>query len=159
MRIGVLSDTHVPRRAAVLPLEVLRGLEGVDLILHAGDLVDERVLRVLEMIAPVEAVAGNMDPPGLLTLLGDKKLLALEGFNIGLIHGRGDAAAALAMAGAAFPGADCVVFGHSHRPYNRWHGSCLFFNPGSPTDNRFEPRPSYGVLYLAERVEGEIIFF
>lgn len=63
MRIGVISDTHVPVRARALPGEVLRIFAGVDLILHAGDLVTLDVLDELRAIAPVFAVRGNVDHP------------------------------------------------------------------------------------------------
>jgi putative phosphoesterase len=88
-RIGVVSDTHIPRRARCLPPELLRRLEGVDLILHAGDLVDESVIFELQALAPVEAVAGNMDPPHLHEQLKRIKLLQTGGLTIGLIHGDG----------------------------------------------------------------------
>ncbi len=61
MRVGVISDTHVPAIARSLPAAVFEVFKGVDLILHAGDVVELSVLDELRTIAPVEAVAGNMD--------------------------------------------------------------------------------------------------
>ena len=72
MRIGVLSDTHIPTRARCLPPEIFTVFKNVELILHAGDLVDPLVLSELETLAPVQAVAGNMDPPGLQSCLAGK---------------------------------------------------------------------------------------
>lgn len=161
MIIGVLSDTHVPARAPALPREVLQGLAGVDLILHAGDLVDREILNVLREVAPVEAVAGNMDPGDLVRELGRKKVLTYGGFRIGLVHGDGRGAAGPSRAAATFAGTevDCVVFGHTHEPYCARQDGILLFNPGSPTDKRWEESYSYGILRLGEQVRGEIIYF
>jgi uncharacterized protein len=73
MRIGVLSDTHIPLRARILPPVLFELFAGVNLILHAGDLIDEQVIKDLSAIAPVEAVAGNLDGEGLGSASGQKK--------------------------------------------------------------------------------------
>ena len=61
MKIGLISDTHIPDRLSLLPENVIKAFEGVDLILHAGDVTDYEVIEKLEKIAPVLAVEGNMD--------------------------------------------------------------------------------------------------
>lgn len=160
-RIGVLSDTHIPARARCLPPELFRRLQGVDLILHAGDLVDESVLRDLETVAPVEAVAGNMDPPHLHERLGRRKLLQCGALQIGLIHGDGWHRTTLQRVEEAFAGLSpaAIVFGHSHQPLCRCSGAALLFNPGSCVDPRQARRPSYGLLHLsASGITGEIIY-
>ncbi len=159
IRIGVVSDTHIPMRARFLPPALLEGLQGVDLILHAGDLVDEAVLWELMAIAPVEAVGGNVDPPELRNRLGRFKLLNLGGFNVGLFHGDGAGGSTPLRALSFFSDAHCVVFGHSHRAYNERHGQVLLFNPGSPTDKRGASQPSYGILEIGNGIRGEIIYF
>lgn len=161
MRVGVLSDTHVPSRARELPGELLSGLAGVDLILHAGDLVSREVLNVLQRIAPVEAVAGNGDPPSLLQELGRQKLLTLAGWRIALVHGHhGHGQTTVERALSGCEGADCVVFGHSHRAYQAIHRKVLAFNPGSATDRRWSPFYSYGILHMSPtELRGEIIYF
>lgn len=149
MRIGVIADTHIPKRALVIPAQVLDAFRGVDLILHAGDLVIPEVLEALERLAPVQAVAGNNDPPDLETKLGLTREAHLAGYRIGLTHGNaGTGKSTVERALSHFPGADCVVFGHSHIPYSQWHGATLAFNPGSATDRRRAPHCSYGMLYL-----------
>ena len=161
-RIGVLSDTHIPARARCLPAELFERLQGVDLILHAGDLVDESVLLELAALAPVEAVAGNMDPPHLQELLGRKKLLQLGGLQIGMIHGDGWRGTVLQRARDAFEEIkpQAIVFGHSHQPLCRRFGGTLLFNPGSPVDPRRARRPSYGLLELSrDGITGEIVHF
>lgn len=158
-RIGVVSDTHIPVRARFLPPALLNRLTGVDLIIHAGDLVEEGVLAELASLAPVEAVAGNMDP-GDLWGLGRRKLIRAGQILIGLLHGDGDRAAIVQKARAAFPGYKprVIVFGHTHRPYNQDLEEVLMFNPGSPVDPRGGPGPSCGLLTInGSRVTGEVI--
>jgi len=162
MLIGVISDTHIPLRARQLPAGLFKALDGVDLLLHAGDLVEESVLEELSSLAPVEAVAGNMDPFPLASRLGRKKVLDLSGYRIGLIHGDlgGDRQKTPQRAYEAFINdhVDCVVFGHTHQPYCREEGGVLLFNPGSPTDRRREPRHSCGLLTLSDKLTAEIIY-
>jgi uncharacterized protein len=161
MRIGVLSDTHIPLRARILPPVLFELFAGVNLILHAGDLIDEQVIKDLSAIAPVEAVAGNLDGRDLALRLGRKKILSLSGFSIGLIHGdagRGSKTPARALAAFNGDNVDCVVFGHSHQPYCRLENGVLLFNPGSPTDRRREPRHSCGILTLSRDISPEILY-
>lgn len=161
-RIGVVSDTHVPGRARCLPQALLERLEGMDLILHAGDLVDENVLVDLQVLAPVVAVAGNMDPPHLHERLGRRKLLQLGSLQIGLIHGDGMSRATRQRAEEAFKDfqPQAIVFGHSHQPLCAYTEEMLLFNPGSPVDPRWYGRPSYGILQVNLRggVSGEIYY-
>lgn len=161
-RIGVISDTHVPRRARFLPPVLFRELEGIDLILHAGDLVDESVLVELQALAPVQAVAGNMDPPHLHERLGRRKLIRAGALQIGLIHGDGMRLSTQQRAEEAFSSyrPQAIVFGHSHRPLCAYSGDRLMFNPGSCVDPRWAGRPSYGLLQVEPggSVRGEIIY-
>lgn len=162
-RIGVVSDSHVPRRARCLPPDLLDQLDGVDLILHAGDLVDETVLVELEALAPLVAVAGNMDPHYLHKRLGRRKLLQLGSLQIGLIHGDGMRRAPRKRAEEAFRDLQLqvILFGHSHEPLCEYReDGTLMFNPGSCTDPRWAGRPSYGILHIdpGSTIYGEIIY-
>ncbi len=158
MKIGVISDTHVPVRAKALPATLWVALADVELILHAGDLVDTSVIDELSALAPVLAVHGNVDPPEVQRRLPDRRLIEVAGCRIGLLHGHGPGRTHPTLrALQAFPAAHCVVFGHTHVPYNGRHGQTLLFNPGSPTDRRRMPRCSYGILHVeGERVWGQI---
>lgn len=162
MRIGVISDTHVPARARQLPATLFDIFDGVELILHAGDLVEERILRELSAIAPVEAVAGNMDGWDLHQRLGRKKVLELAGYRVGLIHGDigrdRDKTPQRALAAFACDKVHCVVFGHSHQPHHELVNGVLLFNPGSPTDRRRSPRHSCGLLTLGDTLSAELIY-
>ncbi len=161
MKIGVISDTHIPKRAKKIPAQVYQVFAGVGMIIHAGDLIERRLLKELSLLAPVEAVAGNMDPPELARELGYSKMIVVEKVEIGLIHGFGDHSTTLLRAYNAFrdESPDCIVFGHSHQPYNDKYQGILLFNPGSPTDKRRQPFPSVGLLEVtAGRVTGEIVY-
>ncbi|MCR3922420.1 MAG: metallophosphatase family protein [Firmicutes bacterium] len=162
MRIGVLSDTHIPTRARQLPPALFTIFAGVDLILHAGDLAEEHVLEDLAAIAPVEAVAGNMDSIAIQQRLGNTKILELAGYRIGLVHGHlgsnRNKTPQRALETFATEQVDCVVFGHSHQPYRQTSTGVLLFNPGSPTDRRREPRHSCGLLTLGSTIEAEHIY-
>ncbi|AZR73810.1 YfcE family phosphodiesterase [Anoxybacter fermentans] len=160
--IGVLSDTHIPRRAEGLPKEVIQGFKGVDLILHAGDIVEESVLKELEEIAPVYAVYGNCDPPELREKLPAKRIVEYAGFKIGLVHYSSPYGNTLGRLLETFEDdeVDAIVFGHSHRPYNDRVNGILIFNPGSPTDKRFEVFYSYGLLIPQEKkLIGKVKYF
>lgn len=162
MRIGVISDTHIPTRARRLPPALFTLFDGVELILHAGDIVKECVLQELAAIAPVEAVAGNMDSWEMHNRFGQKKILHLGGYRIGLVHGDGgtDRAKTPQRALQAFKQdkVDCIVFGHSHQPYHETVHGILLFNPGSPTDRRREQRHSCGLLTVGETIVAKLLY-
>ena len=150
LRVVIVSDTHIPKRAKRLPSVLIRGLERADAILHAGDWVSPEVVEELEWYAPVYGVAGNCDPPEIRRRFGERRRIRLAGYRIGLVHGEGRKGTTLDRAIAAFAGEPLhlLVFGHSHTPYKKRHGNTLVFNPGSPTDRRRNPRYSYGVALL-----------
>ena len=148
--IGVVADTHVPTRAAALPPQLFDLFAGVELILHAGDLEEESVLMELEMLAPVEAVAGNMDPFSLRRRLGLEKIIRLGEISLGLIHGAGLPRGQLQPIWQRFRGWDLtgIVFGHSHVPFCGYYKDILFLNPGSPAEPRGGSRPTCALLQV-----------
>lgn len=151
MRIGLLADTHMPRYGSELPGPLIQGLAGVDRIFHLGDFTSPGVVGLLEAIAPLEAVAGNNDPPELVERFGRRKIVTCQGVRLGLIHGDGARGSTLERALEAFgPGTvDVVCFGHSHAPYLQRHADRWVINPGSPTDKRRQPSYSFGLLIVA----------
>lgn len=148
MLIGVLSDTHLPRRGRELPMVLLETLEKADLILHAGDFTTLSVLQRLKDLAPVKAVYGNVDSDDILETLNQSEEFCLEGLSIGLIHGFGTRGTTKSRVMEAFPFAQCIIYGHSHVPGIEISGSQLLFNPGSPTDKRTAAFPTYGLLSI-----------
>ena len=150
MRLLVLADTHLPKRAKVLPEVVLAALETTDGVVHAGDWVDEATLELLLASSPqVIGVAGNNDGEGLHRRLAEVAVAVVEGVRLAVVHETGAATGRERRMDERFPEADVLVFGHSHIPWDTTSpGGLRLLNPGSPTDRRRQPRCTYGVLTL-----------
>ena len=148
VRVAVLADTHLRGGIELLPTTVLDRLRGIDLIVHAGDVVSRDLLDGLATLAPTHAVLGNNDH-GLTDLLPDRIELEVGGVSVAVVHDSGARAGRPARMRRWFPEADLVVFGHSHDPVDEAgvDGQWLF-NPGSPTQRRRQPHPTMGVLEL-----------
>ncbi|MCA1296345.1 metallophosphoesterase [Paenibacillus sp. alder61] len=152
MRIGVVSDTHMPKKGKELPPALLAAFQRLDLIIHLGDWTSLLVYDQLAALAPVEGIAGNNDPGEIVRRFGYRKILTLGHgrVRVGLTHGhlpegRGTARE---KAGRAFPDErlDAILFGHSHKPLLERENGILLFNPGSPTDKRKQKYYSAGIL-------------
>lgn len=161
MKIGVIADTHLYHRAAPLPPVVLHIFADADYIIHAGDIVGRDVISLLETLAPVTAVAGNLDTDEVRERYGEKKIIHFGPFSIGLCHGDGKKGRTLDRAIGCFQGEQvaCIIFGHSHTPYTGYHGGILVFNPGSPTDKRWNRHYSVGMIELNGAMCPSIISF
>lgn len=161
MRVGVLSDTHIPSKSKRLPEELTIAFRQVDKIIHLGDIISQSVLDELGALAPVTAVSGNADPEQLKQGLGTKKLINLRGFLIGIVHGHGTSGKTADRAFRTFAGddVDCILFGHSHIPLCEFRGRILMFNPGSPTDKRRNKFYSFGILELDTEIRARHYFF
>ena len=136
VRIGVVSDTH-----GYLDPKVLEELTGVDHIIHAGDIMDAATLEALGKIAPVTAVAGNMDDGklgklprevtgkvgGVRFLVGHKRKRLMKRLSLGKVEGMGRQ-----------DSPDLVVCGHDHLPAVEWVDGTLFLNPGSASAPHYE---------------------
>ena len=175
MKVGVISDTHIsegslhPKKlasrvinkvsssAADLAALVRPHFQGVDLILHAGDFVCYEVIAALTEFAPVEGVAGNMDTYEISSRLPASRVVSAGGFKIGLIHGFGAPHGLERKLRREFSGVDLIVFGHTHQAFAAEVDRVLMFNPGSPTDQRFAPSRSLGLLHLGKTIKTEII--
>ncbi|MCK9594679.1 MAG: metallophosphatase family protein [Candidatus Omnitrophica bacterium] len=160
MKIGVLSDTHISGNCSEIPAAVVDVFKGVDMIVHAGDLVDLSVLRKLQGLCPdVKAVAGNMDHEEVRGLLSEKMVFEASGFFIGLIHGYGPPDQLLKRLAEVFKKdkVDVIIFGHSHQPMNEKIGDTLYFNPGSPTDTVFAPYRSFGIIEINGKIKASIV--
>jgi len=147
-RIGVIADTHCPEFLDRLPERVFTALQGVDLILHAGDITATSTLDALATIAPVEAVRGDHDMS--LESLPSARELTVEGKRIVLVHGHrscwGEEPSTLLWTLSLgywqphgglprslrrrFPNADVIAYGHTHRGHMSKVAGALLFNPG-----------------------------
>jgi putative phosphoesterase len=180
--IGILADTHLPYRMRHLPQGIFDIFRDVDIILHAGDVDRIKLLQNLTALAPLYAVRGNLHftdfsdggwdlPRELQFTIAGRQVVVTHGGWPNLWSQAGDwlienlcrpgkdafnrrIANRLAQ---LYPHADAVVFGHSHRPYQAWHGRTMIFNPGAvcPTPGQV---PSVGKLYLdADTIKAEVV--
>lgn len=148
-RLGVLSDTH-----GRLDDDTLARLDGVDAILHAGDIGTPDVLTRLEAVAPVYAVRGNVDVSPWALELPTQRRVAACGRRILLGHIRDD----LLRDPAGAAGVDVVVFGHSHKPHEEWRDGVLWLNPGAAGPRRFHlPRAMAELTIDPRGIHPEVI--
>jgi len=155
VRVGVISDTHGYMDPRALDL-----LQGLDHILHAGDIGDERIIAELECAAAVTKVRGNVDRDGPTSLYPLEQIFELEGQRFFLTHElkppkrEGDPVLEQYLQS----GVDVVVYGHSHIAYQQQWRDLLFFNPGAAGKRRFKVVPSVGILTLTpSSIEGRIL--
>lgn len=155
MRIGVLADTHLSGKP--VPDYVIAALGRVDLILHAGDILEMSIIEQLSGVADTMAVRGNMDLPDVAHSLPARRFIEIGEFRIGLTHGQGGPSGIVERVASEFREVDCIVFGHTHNALVQEREGVLFFNPGSPTDRRFTRRNTLGILEVGDRIVPRII--
>jgi putative phosphoesterase len=144
MRLGVISDTH-----GLLRPEVFEVFEDVDHILHGGDVGPAVILDELAAIAPVTAVYGNTDDWDVRSRLPQVARVELDGFTIIVTHGDQFGTPTPDKLQAAFPDAEIIVFGHTHRPVLTLVDVVVtVMNPGGAGARRFKLPPSVGILEL-----------
>lgn len=142
LRLLLLADTHVPARARDLPAGVWRLIDEADLVVHAGDWVDERLLDALEARCDLLACWGNNDGPGLRARLPQVARRTVAGLRVAVVHETGPARGRERRMDVLHE-ADLLVFGHSHIPWDSTTPRGMrLLNPGSPTDRRREPYPT-----------------
>ena len=145
MRLVVIADTHVPKRARDLPQQLWLDIDRADLVVHAGDWVDESLLDSIESRASrLVAVWGNNDGPALRRRLPETAHADIDGVRLAVVHETGPRTGREARADRAFPDTDVLVFGHSHIPWDTTTPAGMrLLNPGSPTDRRRQPVATY----------------
>jgi uncharacterized protein len=146
VRIAIVSDTHMPRGGRKVPGPCVEAMRAADLIVHAGDFSSVEVLDWLETLGPqIVAVHGNVDTAELRKRLPESQEFDANGHRIAVIHDAGPAKGRISRMRKRFPGANAVIFGHSHLPLHEQDEVFQIFNPGSPTERRRAPRHSFGV--------------
>lgn len=144
MRLGIISDTH-----GLLRPEVFDAFAQVDHILHAGDVGPLELLSELEAIAPVTAVYGNTDGWEVRERLPQVAQVELDGFRIVVTHGDQLGSPTPEKLNAAFPEAEIIVYGHTHRPLLTTVDLVVtVMNPGGAGRRRFDLPPSVGIMEL-----------
>jgi putative phosphoesterase len=150
LRIGVISDTH-----NFLDPKVLQLFNGVDHILHGGDVGLPWLLRDLERIAPVTAVRGNTDDASLGYQLTQTIQLAGRKFLLQHIVNPHSIEASSPISRES---PDVVIFGHTHKPFSEVIGKTFFFNPGYAGKSRFGMERSIAILKCDEqRIEPQYL--
>lgn len=138
MRLLLIADTHVPKRARDLPARVWNEVAQADVVMHAGDWVEPSLLDTLEARSQrLIACWGNNDGAELRIRLPERADVTLEGVRFTVTHETGTASGREARMAKAYPDTDVLVFGHSHIPWDATAKTGLrLLNPGSPTDRR-----------------------
>lgn len=160
MKIGVIADTHIPDRAKDIPEKILKDFKNLDMIIHAGDLVELSVLDTLKNTCPnVQAVFGNMDSYEVRKKLLEKEIIKVADYRIGVMHGYGAPYKLVDLANSSFKNdaVNIIIFGHSHIALCKKKNDILYFNPGSPTDTIFSPYNSYGIIEINDKIGARII--
>jgi putative phosphoesterase len=144
-RLVIMADTHVPQRARDLPAALWDAVEAADVVIHAGDWVDEALLDELEgRSRRLVACWGNNDGPALRARLPEVARARLGGLRFAVVHETGPAPGREARCAAAYADTDVLVFGHSHIPWDSvMESGPRLLNPGSPTDRRRQPHCTY----------------
>ncbi len=158
MDLLLLADTHLPKRAKDLPAQVWDAIEAADVVVHAGDWVEARLLDELEERSRrLVGVFGNNDGAELRARLPEVARVELAGVRLAVVHETGDAKGRERRCQEEYADADVLVFGHSHIPWDTTTESGLrLLNPGSPTDRRRQPHCTYMTCRVADGVLGGV---
>ncbi|MFX1295724.1 MAG: metallophosphoesterase family protein [Promethearchaeota archaeon] len=144
IKIGLLSDTHIPTRARELPDKLFDTFRDVNYIIHAGDYVNLSVIKDLQKIAPVIGCHGNMDPSSIIQRLPKIATLIVEEKIIKIIHNLKNRSYIKKI--QKMGPVDIIIHGHTHKSSVQ-KGDLLVINPGSATNSLYMPN-SIGILYL-----------
>ena len=146
--IGVISDTH-----GLLRSEALAALRGSDHIIHAGDIGDPDILKLLAEIAPVTAIRGNVDRDSWARKIPPTNVLEVSRVSIYILHNLNE----LDLKPAA-GGFGVVVYGHTHAAKAEMKNGVLYFNPGSAGPRRFRLPVTVGRLHVKHgKASAEIV--
>lgn len=150
MRVGIISDTHISIDNYRIKDLLESYLKDVDIIIHAGDYTNEKVIDAITDYRDFIGVSGNVDNDNVKKLLREKEIITLEGYRIGIYHGHGNEDTTLTRAYNNFKNdlVDIIIFGHSHQPLVKTVKGILMLNPGSLTNKRLERWFSYAILEL-----------
>lgn len=140
-KIGVLSDTH-----GLLRPDVLTVLEGVDHIIHAGDVGGPEILTALEQVAPTTAVRGNTDKAVWADTLHETEVVVFGESHLYVLHDLN-----LLDLDPEVAGSRAVITGHTHRQTFEFRNDVLFLNPGAAGRRRFsDVAPSLAIVTLTD---------
>jgi uncharacterized protein len=149
VRLLLIADTHIPRRARDLPKPVWDEVGKADVVIHAGDWVESSLLV---------ACWGNNDGTELRRRLPERADATLGGLRFTVVHETGASTGREARMAKEYPETDVLVFGHSHIPWDTTARTGLrLLNPGSPTDRRRQPFCSYMTATVDQESLSEVV--
>lgn len=163
VKIGIISDTHSNKHPEKVMDFINHNLNDVDLIMHAGDYTNSKLIELIRRYKPFVGVWGNVDGTPVRHLLKEKEVLGISGYQIGLFHGHGTLRnSPLENAYQQFKAdnVDIIVFGHNHQPTVQYKNGILMLNPGSLSRKRKEPWYTYIILNLGrDCFDAQVKFF
>lgn len=156
LRVGILSDTHLVRPDNRFKKQVRHCFQGCGIIIHAGDMTHPSALEVFSEMQ-VFAVHGNMCDASARALYPSQQIFSLGKYTIGLTHGAG---LGLDIEGALFdlfPDADCMIYGHTHRPSIQHYGKRIILNPGCfRSTGRYGASGTYAILEMSDHINASL---
>jgi putative phosphoesterase len=158
VRLLIISDTHVPKRARDLPAPIWAEVDRADVVIHAGDWVELDLVEQLDARSTrMIACWGNNDGADIRARLPERADATLDGVRFTVVHETGAAGGRERRMSTAYPGTDVLVFGHSHIPWDTTSETGLrLLNPGSPTDRRRQPYCTYMTATVSGGVLSEV---
>lgn len=152
MKIGIIADTHIKKDIDKFINSIDIYFKEVDLLIHAGDYINNQVLKALKNYKNFVGVWGNVDDDNTKELINEKEIILIEGYKIGIFHGHGSNRTTLDRAYDKFidDQVDIIIFGHSHQPLAKTKNGVLMLNPGSITNKRRERWFSFIILEINE---------
>lgn len=157
IRAGVLSDTHLHYPDDLFIQRVQHCFRSCEVIIHAGDLTSLSVLEAFQGKA-VHAVCGNMCDSEVRSRFPEQTLFPIGRFTIGLTHGANLGSNIEDALWRIFPEANCVIFGHTHRPLCRRYGTTFFLNPGSfRSTGRYGAPGTFALLEAGDELSARIL--
>jgi putative phosphoesterase len=156
MKLVVMSDTHLSDVTDPFRAICDKYCHDADMVIHLGDWTRAAVLDYLERY-PLQAVAGNMDDHQIHSRLPVKRVIQVNRFRIGIIHGWGAARDLRSRLKTQFADVHAVFFGHTHQPLQMEEDGLFWFNPGSVFSGRGQIQGSVGVVHVDRQLQGEII--
>jgi putative phosphoesterase len=159
VRLLLIADTHVPKRARDLPERVWDEVADADVVIHAGDWVEPPLLDALaDRAQRLIACWGNNDGAELRRRLPEQADATLGGLRFTVVHETGSATGREARMADKYPETDVLVFGHSHIPWDTTARTGLrLLNPGSPTDRRRQPFCTYMTATVGQSALSDVV--
>lgn len=156
IKAGILSDTHLVRPDNRFKKQTRQCFQDCDIIIHAGDMTNPSVLDVFTG-KQIIAVHGNMCGEPVRRLYPARQTFTLGRFTIGLTHGADLGFDIENGLFDIFPDADCMIYGHTHRPSIQRYGTVLMLNPGSfQATSRYGTPGTYAILKVGEQLTASI---